>query len=327
MASTTAPQSAAELAKLRKKEDRRMKRAETMRKVKHYRALYPLLIFGVAFLIVFAYTPLYGLQLAFKDYKIALGITGSPWVGWAHFERLLNRAEFWRAFQNTIVISILKIAINFWIPIILAIVLNEIQSRKLTRTLQIVFTLPHFLSWITIGGILKNLLMTDGTINQIVRAMGGQTIEFLANGDIFRFMLVFTDIWKESGWSCIIYLAAISSIDQALYESATIDGANRLQKAWYITWPCIRGTAATLLIMAFGGIINGNFDQVFNMYNPMVYDKGDIIDTYLYRITFKQAPDYGFSTAVGLFKGIINAALLLVANGIVGKMDKNSKLI
>lgn len=327
MATTTVAQPAKELARQRKKEDRRMKRREVIKQIKHYRTLYPILIFGVAFFIVFSYAPLYGIQLAFKDYKVGLGIGGSPWIGLGHFHTLLNRAEFWSAFRNTIVISFLKLPFSFVCPIILALCLNELRSRKLTRTLQIIYTLPHFLSWIIIGGIMENLLMSSGTINQIISAMGGTPIDFLQNGALFRTILVFTDVWKGAGWNCIIYMATIASIDPALYESATIDGANRWQKALYITLPSIRGTAATLFIMALGGVMNANFDQVFNLYNPTVYSQGDIIDTYLYRITFMQAPDYGFSTALGLFKGIINCILLLTANFIVGKMDENSKLV
>ena len=305
----------------------RGKRGELRREIWRYRKLYPLLIFGVAFFAVFAYAPMYGIQLAFKTYNIGKGITGSDWVGFANFTKLFARTEFWRAFSNTIIISLLKTVFSFPVPILLAILVNEISSRSLRRGLQIVFTLPHFLSWVTISGIMLNLLTGDGAINGIIRAAGGHGVEFLTNGYIFRGLLVFSDIWKESGWNSIIYMAAIAGIDQAQYESATIDGVNRWQKAWYITWPSIKGVAAVLLLLSLGNSMNGNFDQVFNMYNPTVSRQSEIIDTYIYNISFLQAADYGLSTAVGLFKGIINAFLLLTANIAVGKLNPESQIL
>ena len=289
--------------------------------------IYLLMLPGIAFFGVFCYAPLYGLQLAFKNYKIGKGIWGSPWVGMSHFTKLMARAEFWRAFWNTLELSFLKLLICFPIPIIIALAFNEIRNKKLMKGLQIVYTLPNFLSWIIISGILKQLLMSSGTINQILRALGGQPIDFLTNGTIFRGVLIVSDIWKSAGWSSIIYMAAIASVDASLYDSATVDGANRWQKMWHITLAGIRPTIATLLILAVGGSMNGNFDQIYNMYNPTVISSSDIIDTYIYRITFEQAPNYGFSTAVGLFKGVINCILLLTANIAVSKLDDNSRII
>lgn len=311
--------------------DRRLvkknKKQELRRSIWRYRMLYPLLIPGIIYFGVFSYAPLYAIQLAFKKFSIGKGITGSSWVGFDNFTVLFARTEFWDAVNNTIVISLLKTAIYFPIPIILAIMINEITSKKLARSLQVVFTLPHFLSWITVCGIILNLLADNGAINSLIASLGNEKVAFLSNGHIFRFLLVFSEIWKESGWTAIIYMAAIAGIDQSMYESATVDGANRLQKAWFITVPSIKSTAAILLLLSLGSVMNGNFDQIFNMYNPTVYKTAEIIDTYIYNITFLQSANYGLSTAVGLFKGIINCILMVVANYAVGKLSSESKIL
>ncbi|MDF2924804.1 MAG: binding-protein-dependent transport system inner rane component [Paenibacillaceae bacterium] len=309
-----------------RKAERERKRRELYREIRRYRYLYPMLIFGVAFFIVFAYVPMYGIQLAFKSYNIGKGITGSDWVGLANFNKLFARTEFWGAFNNTIIISLLKTITFFPVPIILAILINEV-GRKLGRTLQIVYTLPHFLSWVTISAIMMNLFASSGAVNGLIDQLGGENVKFLNDGGIFRVLLVTTQIWKEAGWSCIIYMAAIAGIDQSQYESATIDGATRFQKALFITLPSLKNVAAILLLLSIGHAMDAGFDQVFNMYNPTVYQSADIIDTYIYRISFMQAADYGLSTALGLFKGVINCALLLIANFVVGKMSAESKII
>jgi putative aldouronate transport system permease protein len=262
--------------------------------------------------------------MAFEDYSIVKGVWGSPWIGLDKFDLLFKTPEFWNAFKNTIVISMLKIVISFPVPIILAMLINEIKSRKLQRTLQTVFTFPHFLSWVVLSGILMNLFGNEGAFNNLLFMMGFERQSFLTNPGIFRGLVVFTEIWKESGWFCIMYLASIASIDLAQYESATIDGANRWHKAKYITWPGIREMAIVLLILSVGSAMNANFDQIFNLYNPAVFSSSDIIDTYVYRISFQLQSDYGFSTAVGLFKGVVNCFLLLTANSIVKKVNKSS---
>jgi len=293
---------------------------------KIFRRIYPILIFGVAFFAIFAYAPMYGILLAFKNYTFGMGVMGSPWVGLSHFKKLFAMQEFWSVFSNTLIISLIKL-LGFPVPLIIAILLNEVTSKWYARSMQVVYTLPHFLSWITIAGIMKQLLRSSGAINSLLTLSGRDPVNFLTNGDIFRFILLFTDVWKESGWSCIIYMAAIAGIDPTLYESATLDGANRFKKAWHITLPSVRTTIAVLLILAVGGIMGGNFDQVFNLYNPTVFGKGDIIPTYIYRITFEKAPNYGFSTAVGLFQGTVNGIMLLFANFLVGKIDPDARMI
>ncbi|MFV0342419.1 MAG: ABC transporter permease [Anaerocolumna sp.] len=303
------------------------RRKRLMKEIWHYRNIYLLMMFGIAFFLVFAYAPMYGIQLAFKQYKIGEGIFGSPWVGLGNFTKLFARSEFWNALRNTLEISVLKLLFGFPVPILLAIGLNEVLSNKLRRVLQIILTLPHFLSWVTIAGIMIAMFATNGAINGMLEALGASSVSWLSNGAVFRGILIFSDIWKEAGWTCIIYMAAIAGIDPSLYESAKIDGANRLKCALHITWPAIKGTAAILLIMQVGNMMNGNFDQIFNLYNPTVFNSADIIDTYIYRITFLQSADYGVSTAVGLFKGITNCVLLLTANFFVGKMNKDARLL
>lgn len=305
----------------------RTPRGQTLREMKRYRSIYLLMIPAIVFFLIFSYFPLYGLQLAWKNYKVRYGIWGSQWVGWKHFERLLARKEFWTAFRNTLELSVLKLVFTFPVPIIIALAFNEIRNKKLMKTLQIIYTLPNFLSWVIIGGIISNLLRSTGTVNQIIKALGGEGVDFLMNGTIFRVVLIVSEVWKGAGWSSIIYMAAIAGVDPTLYDSATVDGANRWQKMWHITLSGIRPTIATLLIMALGGALNGNFDQIYNMYNSTVLSTSDIIDTYIYRITFNQTPDYGFSTAVGLFKGVINCIMLLAANFVVGKLDSNSQIV
>lgn len=297
------------------------KRNQVWQRIIKYKYIYLILLPGMAYFLIFCYGPLYGIQLAFKDFSISKGIWGSEWIGYEKFTMLFENMEFWSALRNTLEISILKIGFGFPVPIILAILINELRKGAYKRVIQTVFTFPHFLSWIIISGIMLNLLGNDGVINNILYAFGREKVGFLVDSGIFRTLLIFTEIWKESGWSCIMYLAAISGIDSGLYESAIIDGANRWHKARYITLPGISGMAVILLVLSLGNMMNANFDQVFNMYNPAVYSTSDIIDTYIYRITFLMKPDYGFSTAVGLFKGIVNLILLLLANSVVKRLN------
>ena len=286
-----------------------------------YRYIYLMLLPPVVFLCVFAYYPMSGLSLAFKSFRGSFST--STWIGWDNFERIFRDPDFFTAFKNTLLLSFMKLAVGFPIPILLAIALNELSNRRrrLSRSLQTIFTFPHFLSWVIVASIIKNLLGNDGLINSMIANFGGEKLQIFQNPEAFRWLLIFSESWKGAGWSSIIYLAALASIDPGLYESATIDGANRAQRIWCVTWPGIRGIAAMLFILAVGGLVGGNFDQVFNLYNPVVYSTGDILDTYIYRVTFGVGNTYGIATAIGLFKGIINCALLLAANFVVSKLD------
>jgi len=278
------------------------------------RYIYLMLLPGLLFFAIFCYGPIGGLILAFKKYNARLGIWGSPWVGMQHFRRLFSTPAALTALRNTIEISLTRLVIEVPFPILLAIMLNEMRGKGLKRIYQTIYTLPHFLSWIIVATILKSFFNNNGAINLVIESLGGERINFLANQSLFRPLLYGTAIWKEAGWSAIIYIAAIAGINQDLYEAAMIDGASRLQRIWHVTLPGIRTTIAIMFILAVGNIMNGGFDQVFNLSNGAVKSVSDIIDTYVYDITFQATPNYGFSTAVGLFNSHLNFVMLVAAN-------------
>jgi putative aldouronate transport system permease protein len=284
------------------------------------RYLYVLLLPTVLYYAVFQYLPMYGIMLAFKEFHFKVGILRSPWIGLDNFKDLLHQVEFWQAFNNTIIISLGRIIIEFPVAIILALLINEVVKAKFKRLYQTVYTFPHFISWVIISGIMFNFLGESGVLNQIIASFGFEKYTFLTDPGLFRPILFLSSIWKEAGWSAIIYLAAIAGINPELYEAAHVDGANRFQQLKAVTWPSIRGTAAILLILAVGNAMNGGFEQIFNLYNPGVYSTGDIIDTYVYRSAFRDGASFGVTTAVGLFKAVINFTLLYSSNYIVKKM-------
>lgn len=285
------------------------------------RYIYLLLLLGMAYIAIFCYGPMYGLLMAFKKYNAGLGVWRSPWIGMKNFQRLLITPDFGRALGNTVIISCGRLLFEFPFPILLAIAINEVRLGKSKRIFQTVFTFPHFLSWVIVGSILITFMDNNGPVNAIIAATGHKKVNFLANTGLFRPLLYITSIWKSAGWSSIIYLAAISGINPELYEAAIIDGATRLQAIRHITLSGIRTVVAVLFILAVGNVMNGGFDQVFNLQNPVVRPVSDILDTYVYRITFQAVPDYGFSTAVGMFKSVINLALLLIANWVVRRFS------
>lgn len=298
-------------------ESQSIARRKLKKEIKQSIPSYMLVLPALLIVAVFSYGPMYGLLLAFKDYKLNLGIIDSPWNDFEHFIRLFETKKIWNITLNTIVISFGRIIFEFPIPIILAILLNEVQHPRFKKVLQTIFTLPNFLSWIVLAGVLKNFLRVDGLINQLITMLGGEPIAFLTTPELFKPVLFITNIWKGMGWSAIIYLASIANIDQQLYEAAAIDGANRFQRILYITLPGLRGMITLSLLMAAANILNAGFDQIFNLMNDVVRDEGQIIDTYVYQITFQKMPDYGFSTAVGLIKGLVNCILLLTADKLV----------
>ncbi len=302
-----------------RKSDEEKKRARNRLK-KEFRDSIPsylLVLPALLVVAIFAYGPMYGLLLAFKDYKLNLGILGSPWNNFKHFIRLFETKDIWNITVNTVVISFGRILFEFPVPIVLAILLNEIKHPRFQKVLQTVFTLPNFLSWVILAGVLKNFLRVDGFINQLIEWLGGEPIAFLTTPELFKPVLFITNIWKGMGWSAIIYLASIANIDQQLYEAAAIDGANRFQRILHITLPGLRGMITLSLLMAAANILNAGFDQIFNLMNDVVLEEGQIIDTYVYQITFQKMPNYGFSTAVGLIKGVVNCLLLFAADKLV----------
>ncbi len=284
------------------------------------RAIYTLLIPGLVWYFIFAYMPMGGLSLAFKHYKANLGIWGSPWIGFANYEYVFRDAAFWKALWKTIYINLGRMVFQFPAPIILALILNEFRMRRYKRVLQTVYTFPHFLSWIIVASIATNVLSLDGLVNQVIMAFGGDPVNFLGTPGIFVPMLYFTDIWKYAGYGSIIYLAAISGIDMDQYEAADIDGATRLQKLFRITLPNIMPTIIVMFIMTTGSIMSMGFDQIFNMSNAAVKEAAEVLDMYIYRITFQSAADFSFSTAVSLFRSVLNMLFLVLA-------DRGSKLM
>lgn len=282
-----------------------------------YKYFYILVAPLLVYYIVFEYVPLYGLMLAFKEFNFSKGIWGSEWVGLANFREIFYLNDFWIAFRNTVIIAFGRLLFEFPVPIVVAILLNEVRTARLKKFYQVVYTFPHFLSWVIISGILINFLGTFGVLNQLLDIFGFQKVNLLVDPSSFRALIFSSSLWRDMGWGTIIYLAAIAGINPSLYEAASIDGANRLQRMWHITWPGLKSTVAILFILNVGAMMSsggGGFDQIFNLYNPAVYEKADILDTYIYRRTFSVGESFGTSTAVGLFKSIINFVLLYTAN-------------
>lgn len=305
----------------------KLKRSNLLKEMKKYKFFYILVLPGLLYYLVFSYFPMYGITLAFKEFLYNKGIGGSPWIGLQNFNHLFQDRDFLTAFKNTLMISGGKILICFPIPIILALLLNEIRSKRAKGIYQTIFTFPHFISWIIVSGITINILSDAGILNQIITSLGGQKLAILMDSKHFRWVLYGTQIWKEAGWDSIIYLAALAGINPDQYEAAEIDGANRFHKILYISWPGIKSTVAILLILAVGFAMNANFDQIFNLYSPVVYKTADIIDTYVYRTAFSISADFSYATAVGLFKSIVNLVLIVGANMVVKRGFKEQGLI
>lgn len=278
------------------------------------RMVYLLILPALIWYFVFTYMPMGGLSLAFKTYKAKLGIWGSPWVGLKNFESMFIDPSFLQSVLKTLYINFGRLLIEFPFAVILALILDEARIGRLKKPLQIVYTFPHFLSWIIIASILNNVLSYDGMVNTLIEMLGGARIRFLSSESLFQPMLYITSIWKSAGWNTIIYLAAISGVDQDQYESAEIDGATRLQRVFHITLPNILPTIAIMFIMTAGKLLAQDFDQIFNLSNAAVSNVSETLGMYIYRITFASPPDFGFSVAVSLFRSIINLILLLLAN-------------
>ena len=284
------------------------------------RYLYLMILPFMAWLFTFCYAPMYGVVLAFKQYKTSLGILGSPWVGLQNFERIFVTPQAYKAIVNTIEISLARLIFEFPIPIIVAIMINEIRGSKLKRVSQTVLTFPHFLSWIVVATLMKNFFANAGAVNVFLRSLGLESVEFLGSKALIRPILYITSNWKGMGWSAIIYMAAIAGIDPSLYEAAYIDGANRWQQIWHITLSGLKATIVIMFILAVGNILNAGFDQIYYMSNSVVKDEVRILDTYIFDMAMGSAKNYGFTTAVGLFKSVVNFIFLALANTIVGKL-------
>lgn len=290
------------------------KKSDKFRVYKQHKALFLMLIPAALYYILFCYKPMYGLLIAFKDYRMLDGIMASPWAGFKYFEKAFASQEFWRAFKNTVILSGYKLIFTFPAPIILALLFNEVRCVRFKKTVQTMTYLPHFISWVVLSGVLINFLSPSvGPVNLIIKALGFEPIFFVGNVKMFRSVLVFSTIWKEVGWGTIIYLAALTGIDPQLYEAAAIDGVSRFKQTIHITIPSIANVIVIMLIMNAGTIINDDFDQIFNMYNPAVYSVSEVLSTYMYKQGLEQA-QYSYSAAIGLFKNIISLLLVVVTN-------------
>jgi putative aldouronate transport system permease protein len=332
-----------------------------LKRIWQYRWVYLLMVLPTVILtIVFRYLTLPGVALAFMSFKPVYGsafsyegpelfrwlatfvnavspvnlfnyLTSSKFVGFEHFARLWSESNFRVAFANTLIISLLKLAIAFPFPILLAILLNEVFFKGYKRVLQTIFTFPHFLSWVVVAGIMLNLLGDTGAVKKLFVYLIpeiNETWNVLYNPALFRLELVFSDMWKEGGWGTILYLGAMAGIDPALFEAATIDGCGRIRRIMYVTLPSIFPIIVIMFLLSVGNMVNANFDQVFNLYTPQTYATGDVIDTYIYRLAFQSSTvsDFGFTTAVGLFKSIINFVLLLGANSLAKRFGNEGIL-
>lgn len=288
------------------------------------RWLYLLMAPSLLYFLIFKYIPLWNAQIAFKDFKPLLGVSGSPWVGFEHFRTFVESFYFEQLIVNTVAFSGAKLILGMPIAIILALALHETWFKRFRTIVQTMVYLPHFLSWVIMFGILLMLLSPgNGLINSIIEAFGGKPIPFLTTPDWFRPVVILSEIWKETGWSTIIYLAALLSISPHLYEAATVDGANHLQRIWHISIPGILPVIVLVTLLRLGNILDAGFNQIFVLYSVPVYSVGDIIDTWVYRQGILQF-QFSLATAVGLFKGVIGLILILTANRIAKRIAQQS---
>jgi putative aldouronate transport system permease protein len=291
--------------------------------------LYAMLVPGLIFLFVYKFTPLYGILMAFKDYNIFAGanpidaIAHSPWVGMKHFDKLFASSQFVKVLYNTLIINGYKILFLFPLPIICAILLNEIRQRSYKRLLQTAIYVPYFFSWVIVFGIFYSLLGTYGIANTALASLGLSRIRFFTDTSVFRSLLVITEGWKEIGYNTVIYLAAITGIDIGLYEAARIDGANKWRLIWHVTIPGLLPTIVLMLILKVGYILDTGFEQVLVFYNAAVYDVADIIQTYVYRLGMGQM-NFSQSTALGLFNSVVAFVLIVGANSVSKKLLNRS---
>ncbi len=293
--------------------------SEVLTQYRRHKGLLLLVAPGLAFFLVFNYLPMFGLVLAFKEFRLSAGILGSEWSGLENFSRLFGGADFPNALRNTVTISLLRLLFGFFAPIVLALMLNEIRVSWYKRTVQTVTYIPYFLSWVILGGIFLMIFSQSGPVNQISQLFGVSPIEFLTNDFWFIVVVIVTGIWQAAGYGAVIYLAALAGISPDLYEAAVVDGAGRWKQTLHITIPGLVPTIITLFILNLGHVLNAGFDQIYNMYNPMVYDAADIIDTYVLRRIVLM--DFGLATGAGLFKSVVGLLMVVLANSLARRLS------
>lgn len=273
--------------------------------------LHLMLLPAVVVVFVYSYIPLYGIVIAFQNFTPAQGFS-SPWTGLSNFKFLFQQPNFVRTIGNTLYIAVFKLVLTQMVSIIFALMLNELKGSLFKCSVQTVAYIPNFLSWVVLSGMLIDILSTDGLLNQIIGFFGISPVSFLGNPKVFPWTMIISDIWKNFGYGAIIYLAALTSVDPGLYEAAALDGANRWKQVLHVTLPAIAPTIILMSLLSLGSLLNAGFDQIYNLYNPSVYQTGDIIDTYMYRLGMIEA-QYSFGTAVGLFKSVISCALISIS--------------
>ena len=291
--------------------------------LKHWQ-LYSMILPGLVFFIVFKYVPLTGSIIAFQDYNVFKGVFGSPFVGLKHFEALFSYPEFYRVLRNTLLISVYQLLFGFPAPIVLALLLNEVRKMAFKRTVQTILYLPHFLSWVVVGGMVINFLSpSTGLVNEALEWLGFERVYFMQEPAYFRSIVVSSGIWKEVGWNTIIYLAALAGINPELYEAAEVDGAGKFRQALSITIPSILPTVMVLLLLNIGHILDLGFEQIYMLLNPLVREVGEVFDTYIYRVGLLGA-QYSYTTAIGIFKSVVGFVLIIGANWLSKKTTGNS---
>ena len=283
-----------------------------MRVKSFYKHYYLMLLPGLLWVFVFKIIPMFGVVMAFQRFNPGKGIFGSAWVGLKNFEYMLQLNDSKTIFFNTAFIAVLKIIFNLIVPILVALMLNELRLNKLKRGIQTVIYLPHFLSWVILAGIMLDVFAYHGPINSVRSGLGSEPILFFARAELFVPLVVGSDVWKEFGFNAVVYLAALTSINPELYEAAAIDGASRFQRILYITLPGIRAVIILMSVLGLRNVLEANFDQIFNLYNPLVYSSGDIIETWVYRMGLLQM-QYGLATAVGLLKSVIGFVMIALS--------------
>ena len=277
------------------------------------RFLYLMVLPGVIYYIIFAYIPMYNILIAFKDYNPLLGVFGSPWVGFKHFERLFDSIFFW--------LSTYAIVASFWIPIVFALLLNEVRCKPFKKVVQTLTYIPHFISLVVLCGMVTSFTMKDGLINDIIAFFGGERTNLLMRPELFKTIYVVSGIWESTGWASIVYVAALSGIDPTLYEASEIDGARRFRQAIHITLPGILPTVVTMLLLNIGTIMSVGFEKVFLLYNPLTYETGEVISTYVYNKGLVEM-NFSFATAVSLFNSVVNLILVLGSNYVSQKVTE-----
>jgi len=322
---TTVEESPSKTKRLFKKQSKVKKNhwIEWKKSIRKNWELYLLLAPVILYFLIFHYYPLYGLQIAFKDFIATKGITGSPWVGFKHFERFFDSYYFWRLIKNTIGIGVFTLLVSFPVPIIIALLLNEVKSLRFKKFVQTIIYAPHFLSTVVVVGMLLLFLKSDGMINQVITLFGGTPIDFISEPSWFKSIYVLSDVWQTMGWSSIIYIAALSAVDPAQHEAAMMDGASKFQRIIHINIPAIMPTIVILFILNVGSVMAIGFEKVFLLQNDLNMSTSDVISTFVYRSGILEA-QYSFSAAVGLFNSIINFILLIMVNRIAKKVSDTS---